>query len=97
MPEMMTGGWQVNQNIPTVNLEADAEKVFRSATTLFGQNYDPLELLSHQVVNGVKYKFLAYQSSPRTPDQKEIVILTIWAKTDGTCKIENCVNVGRGA
>lgn len=92
---MMTGGWQVNQNIPTVNLEPDIEKVFRTATTLFGQKYEPLELLSTQVVNGVKYKFLAYQSSSRYPDQREIVELIIWAKTDGTCKIESCINIGR--
>ena len=96
MPEMMTGGWQINQSIPTVNLEPDTEKVFRTATTLFGQSYEPLELLSTQVVSGVKYKFLAYQSSPRFPDQREIVTLIIWAKPDGTCKIENVVNIGRG-
>ena len=96
MPEMMTGGWQVNQNIPTVNLEEDLRQVFISATTLFGQSYEPLEWLSSQVVNGVKHKFLAYQWDPRHPDNKEIVILTIWAKTDGTCKIEKVLNVGRG-
>lgn len=94
--ETLCGGWTINQNIPTVNLEADLEKVFRTATTLLGQRYEPLEYLGSQVVSGVKYKFLAYQSDPRTPNQSEIVTVTIWAKPDGTCKIDKVVNIGRG-
>ena len=92
----MTGAWEYNQSIPTVNLPEELEQIFRSATgKKCGGKYEPLEFLGSQVVNGFNYKFLAYVSaigSGGVVSKPVVAIVIIHVDLEGNAKVTKVEN-----
>lgn len=88
------GGWNVRQDIPTVNLDIELEKVFRTATSeLTGNYYEPLEFLGCRVAKGVDYRFLAYVGPQVVNSPAKIAIVTVSVDTDGNIKVTKTKDV----
>ena len=88
------GGWTLNKTLRTVNLGAELEKLFRTATDADEEyEYDPLEYLGCRVTKSVDYRFLAYVS--KNNEVVDIVILNVNVDLDGniniTKKISSCM------
>lgn len=95
--EIMTGGWEFNQTLPTVNLPAELESIFRSAAAKnLGGTFEPLGFLCSQVVNGFNYKFLAYVAphvSGGATGKAKIAIVQIYVDLEGNAKITKVIDI----
>ncbi|ECT5253018.1 hypothetical protein ATT74_25970 [Salmonella enterica subsp. enterica serovar Panama] len=59
---MMTGGWEINQDIVTCSLPECVTTVFAEATsTMVGAQYLPVLYLGKQVVSGCNYMLVCKQ------------------------------------
>lgn len=67
---------------------ADAKEALTKATDLLtGATYEPVALLSTQVVNGTNYKMLCKITTVTEKPESDYAVVTVWANSDGTAQI----------
>ena len=83
--ETIVGGWEKTEE--TV-INDDAMAIFDEATEkLIGVNYEAIELIETQLVNGTNYKFRAESQAVYPGAEKKEAIITIHKALDGTVTI----------
>ena len=81
----ITGGWTEAED---QTITEELKEIFDSALNgLLGATYEPVKLLSTQVVNGINYKFLANGTKTTNPITKGTYNITINKSTDGTISL----------
>lgn len=79
------GGWK---NVEDGTLNDDLKSIFNSALEgLLGANYEPIELLATQVVNGTNYKFLASGTKATNPIIEGTYNIIVNKSSDGTISL----------
>ena len=76
------GGWTA---VEETEITTEAQEIFDEATaSLIGVDYEAVELIETQIVNGTNYKFRAESRVVRPGAEKKTVIITIHKGMDGT-------------
>ena len=79
------GGWTAAEE---TEISAEAQEIFDEATDqLIGVDYEAVELIETQIVNGTNYKFRAESRVVRPGAEKKTVTVTIHQALDGTVTI----------
>ena len=78
------GGWTPAETVIT----EDMQEIFDEATDkLIGVDYEAVELMERQIVNGTNYKFKAEKQIVYPGAEKEEVIVTVHMDLDGTVSV----------
>lgn len=81
-----TGGWSETEK----EISPEMQEMFDEATDeLIGVNYEAVELIGTQLVNGTNYMFLAESQVVYPGAEKGTAIVTIHQALDGTVSILN--------
>ena len=79
------GGWTAREE---TTITPEMQEIFDEATDkLIGVNYEAVELIETQLVNGTNYKFRAEKQVVYPGAEKEACTLTIHKALDGTVTI----------
>lgn len=87
--EMLTGGWNMNF-VPAEQMDEAAQAAFDKATgIIMGVGYEPLALLSTQVVAGMNYCYLTKAAVIYPDAAPYYAVVYVYADLDGNATITN--------
>ena len=79
------GGWTAAEE---TEIAPEVQEIFNEATDqLIGVDYEAVELIETQIVNGTNYKFKAESRGVRPSAEKKTVTVTVHKALDGTVTI----------
>lgn len=79
----ITGGWQINGDMPVMN-DASFDEAAKDHD---GMTLEPLQPLATQVVAGMNTKYLAYGTSSAASAEKELKIVTVYKDLEGKSSV----------
>ncbi len=87
-PDVMTGGYTVNENLKAVTLPEEAQKAFDKAlANIEGATYEPIALIGTQVVSGTNYAILCKVTPVVTNAVSELDVVTVYEDLSGNAEI----------
>ena len=96
-PDMILGGWQLNDDDTIGWATEEATAAFEKATTeLTGADYQIVAQLGQQVVSGMNYMFLCKETMVTANPVTKLSIVTIYADLEGNAKIANVEDLDLG-
>ena len=89
MEQGLEGGWAIAEETGSAITEEDAAPITKALEGLTGVGYEPIALLSTQLVSGTNYRYLCKGTLVTAEPTTSLYVIEVYEDLDGNCTISN--------